>query len=386
MIGRRGPRADHVVLTGRGEQADRRQHPGPRRDDDRRHAERVGQRAGVQRAGAAERDQREAARVDAPLDRHRPQRLLHGRVDHRDHAVRRDAGPIERRRAAAATSSRPSPGSSASAGMRPATRSASVTVGSTPAPAVAGGAGHRAGALRADDERAAGVEAGDRPAAGADGVDVERRQADGKAAHRALARRLGHAAEHEAHVGARAAHVERDRVREPAGRGDRRRRPHAAGRSGQQQRDRQVGADRDRHQAAGRRHHQHLVGEVVQRPKVRAAGRPEVGVDHGRDRALVLTELRRDLGRTATRRSPDASSARHGALVASDQVGVQQAHRDRVDVVGHARVARRRRAARLGAVGVEPTRRPRAGARGRPAAPAGRPGRRATAGPGGRSR
>ena len=57
---------------------------------------------------------------------------------------------------------------------------------------------------------------GDRPAAGADGVDVERRQTDREPGDHALGRGLGRAAAHEADVGARAAHVEGDRVGEPA--------------------------------------------------------------------------------------------------------------------------------------------------------------------------
>ena len=65
--GRRGrrPRPHELALSRRREEPDRREHAGPRRDDHRAHAERVGERAGVQRSGAAERDQRELARVDA---------------------------------------------------------------------------------------------------------------------------------------------------------------------------------------------------------------------------------------------------------------------------------------------------------------------------------
>ena len=71
VAGRR-PRAHQVALTGAHEQPDRRQHAGARRHDHRGHAQRVGERARVQRPGAAEGDQREARGVDAALDRHRP--------------------------------------------------------------------------------------------------------------------------------------------------------------------------------------------------------------------------------------------------------------------------------------------------------------------------
>ncbi len=57
------------------------------------------------------------------------------------------------------------------------------------APAVAGGSGIRARALRTDDQRTAGVEPGDRTAAGPDRQDVERREADRQP--RNLARRRG---------------------------------------------------------------------------------------------------------------------------------------------------------------------------------------------------
>ena len=148
---RRGRAVGHdstrSTCAGRGQDPDRREHAGPGRHDHRGHAQRLGQRAGVQRPGAAERHQGQPAGIDAPLDRHRPQRLLHRRVDHRDHALggrprpRSSAAARPRRRRAARGR-----GSSASAGMRPATRSASVTVGSVPPAAVAGRPGHGAGA------------------------------------------------------------------------------------------------------------------------------------------------------------------------------------------------------------------------------------------------
>ena len=63
-----GQRLHELALLGRAQQPDRREHPGRGGTTTGAHPERVGDRARVQRPGAAERDQRELARVDAPLD------------------------------------------------------------------------------------------------------------------------------------------------------------------------------------------------------------------------------------------------------------------------------------------------------------------------------
>ena len=65
-------------------------------DEHRPDLELLRQRAGVQRAGAAERDEREVARVEAALDRDDPQRREHLGVDDRDHVLRRRADRRER--------------------------------------------------------------------------------------------------------------------------------------------------------------------------------------------------------------------------------------------------------------------------------------------------
>ena len=81
------------------------------------------------------------------------------------------------------------------------------------APAVAGGPGLRAGALRPDLHQAVAIEPRDRAAAGADGVDVERRQPHRKALDPFVERRAGGAVADQRDVGAGAAHVERDDIR-----------------------------------------------------------------------------------------------------------------------------------------------------------------------------
>jgi len=47
----------------------------------------------------------------------------------------------------------------------------------------------------------------------------------------------------------------------------------------------------DRSRATGRGHHQHLVGQPVELAEVIPAEGPQVGVEDGRDGALVLAEL-----------------------------------------------------------------------------------------------
>ncbi len=70
-----GPRAHELATTRRLEQAHCRQHAGARWHDHRRHPERVGDGARVHRARAAERHEREVARVDAARDRDRAHRF-----------------------------------------------------------------------------------------------------------------------------------------------------------------------------------------------------------------------------------------------------------------------------------------------------------------------
>ena len=177
--------------------------------------------------GAAEGDQRSRRGSTPALDRHRPQRPLHGRVDHRDHALGRHAGPAERRRAPRRRRAGRCRRSSASGGDAAGDE---VGVGDRrlgAAAAVAGGPGHGAGRLRGPTtQRAARVEAGDRAAAGADRVDVERREPDRVAADRRARPPAPGAPPSTRHTSVlRAAHVEGDGVGEPVGGGDRGRRP-----------------------------------------------------------------------------------------------------------------------------------------------------------------
>ena len=139
VVGRRRPRPHQVALAGRAQQPDGRQHPGPRRHDHRRHAR--ARRPARRRAAARRRRRRRApgrgdrrpARPTPPAapapwprrpPRPRPRRSTPARVERGPGGV-----DVERGRARGARR-RP--------GCARATRSASVTVGSVAAPAVAG--------------------------------------------------------------------------------------------------------------------------------------------------------------------------------------------------------------------------------------------------------
>ena len=88
---RRGPEGPgELVLDVRDQQAEGRQHARGARDQHGPDADLLGEAASVDRAGPAERDQREVPRVLAALDRDDPERLRHVRVDD---AVDAEGGP-----------------------------------------------------------------------------------------------------------------------------------------------------------------------------------------------------------------------------------------------------------------------------------------------------
>ena len=108
---RRRPGPHDLPPRGAASSPDGRQHAGPGRHDHRVHPQRVGQRAGVQRSGTAERDQREAPRVDAPLHRHGAQGPFHVGVDDGHHARRPSTpAPSSAGRAARVEPARPGNG------------------------------------------------------------------------------------------------------------------------------------------------------------------------------------------------------------------------------------------------------------------------------------
>ena len=174
-------------------------------------------------------------------------------------------------RRAASASRRRRPPQNAPASRRPSTRSASVTVGLGPAPSVADRPRLRAGRFGPDVQDAV-LDPRDRSAAGSDRHDVDHRQRDAVAvAPVPVAAQLGAPVADEAHVVARAAHVDGDHVAEPGrGRGARRG-DHAAGRSRTDRGDGSAPDHGGRRDAAGRRCDQQLGG--VPDPASRASSR-----------------------------------------------------------------------------------------------------------------
>ena len=230
------------AALGRGE-PERAQDARRARAEDRGHAQLVGDRGGVQRAGTAERQQREAARIDALLDGHDSQRADHLGVRDADDAL--GAGDRLERELVR------EPGHGAlrgvaiegdAAGKRaPGVEAAEqeVRVGDRrlhSAAPVTRRSGLRARAARPHPQRAARIAPGNRAAARADGVDVDHREGEGPPADLAgwVRRRLAHdAARDDADVARRAAHVEADEVGVAGVAGDERRGGRAPGGTGE---------------------------------------------------------------------------------------------------------------------------------------------------------
>ena len=258
----------------------------------------LGERARMQRPGAAVRDERELARIVPTLDRDDAQRAQHLRVHDLDHRSRIDPGERALRRPRDRATSPPG----SSAGNRPSRRFASVTVGAAASP-VTRRAWIRAGRLRSDPHRAAGVAPHERAAAGADRVHVDRRQPD-RAGRRPRARRTRAARP----PGRRQTSVEVPPMSNAIACSKPARRatspapttPPAGPETSSRRRMRRRLFDREH--AAGGEHHDRLrqprLGRRArERAQVARRDRREIGVGGGRRGALVLAELGRDLVR-----------------------------------------------------------------------------------------
>ena len=203
-----------AALVARGE-PERREDSGSVRHEHLPTAELVGERAGVQRSGAAEGNEGELTWVVPALDRDDAKGPQHLGIDDLDDGCGID--PAERPRGGGGIEVEPT----RQRRRQPANRRlASVTVGVAAAPAVAGRARDRP--RRSAGRRAAPavVAPDDRAASGTDGVDVDHRQADREPADLATVAALGPSAGDEADVRRRAAHVEGDRVVDATERGD----------------------------------------------------------------------------------------------------------------------------------------------------------------------
>ena len=299
---------------------------------------------GVHGARAAECDEREVAGILPALDRDHAHRTLHGG---RRHAHDPRGGVLDR--AAEATRERRDCGDGAPAvdveraaqELRldePAEHEVGVgdrRLGATP---VAGRARIGAGALRADEQRSARIQPRERAATGTDRVDVERRHAHRQAIDAGL-RAVGERPVDQAHVGGRAAHVERDDRSEPRPARRRRGTDDPARRAGQDRAHRLDGRRARGRQPAARLHHaeaaRHGAGE---RPQVTRHQRADVRVHHDRRRPLVLPVLAHE---AVGEREMDAARrerSREEPLVSRSGVAVQQAHRHRLGAVPQHRV------------------------------------------------
>ncbi len=296
-------------------------------------------------AGAAERDQRQRARVDPALHRDHAQRAHHldlghghdpdGRLDQVEGQLAAQPGDRPLGQLAAQ--------GHAAAEHRAVAQVAEGQVGVGHGRLVAAlpvGRRSRCGARRArpDAQRAAGVGPGHRAAARAHGVDVDRRVLDRDARDDRRGRRLGLAAEHHRDVGAGAAHVEREEVGVAAGGGHEAGSDHAAGRAREDAGRRAARGGVDVEHAARGLHHQRRrqaggLEPAAEPAKVRAQRGREVGVGHRGREALVLAELARDLARERDVQLGARGQERRAdlALVRRVGVGVQQAHGHRLD-------------------------------------------------------
>jgi hypothetical protein len=341
---------ERLAPVGRGGEPDRAQHARVRRHEHARRADALGERARVQRAAAAERDEHEPARVDAALDAHPAQRPRHRRVGRRDERAgdREHAGLARRRRAVHPLGQR------AHGGVRPrrVERDAAAERARVDVPEHDVRVGHRglraaaperrrprhgAGAARTGPQGAGVVHPAHAAAAGRYRVDQHARQRDRHPGDVAAGLDERGAAENEADVGARAADVERERVGD-AQRGAHRGRPdHAAGGPGERERRGAAGGLRRRaHAAAGRHHPGRRVAagrEPLDEPRhVARHPRARVRLGGRRRRALELRGLgvhlvRRDDG-DARQRAGEGGGER--PLVLGVGVGVQQRDRDRL--------------------------------------------------------
>ena len=214
-------------------------------------------------------------------------------------------------------------------------------VGSSPPLPYAAGPGSRARRLRAVAERAGRVDLGQRAAARADRQHLDRREADRVAVlDEPLVRGAELAVVDEADVGARAAHVDADHVLVAAQRGRVPRRHGARRDAGRGEPDGELlHRLRGHHAAAGVQDQQVAVVAVVLQALVEVVDvggdeRRQDRVGDGRGEALVLEQLGQDAGRGGDRRVGEllAQDLGHALLVVAVGVGVDEAHRDGLDL------------------------------------------------------
>ena len=328
-------RREQLHPFGRGGETERRQHTGVRRNHHARHSQCIGERAPEQRAGAPERQERHRARIDPSRHADALERARHdGRGDLDDprrHAAtvrpERAQGPLRRRTVQADIVGQRVRGIEPTEGE---TRVGDGGLGaSTP---VTGGTGVRSGAARPHLHRPPLVHRGDASPARAHRLDEDRREREGNSRHDLRTFGQRHAAGHEARVGARPAHVERQQV------GDADRLPDEPRSHDAARRPRQREARRPRRRrlrgerAAARRHDLQGRGDLGGRPRnVRRDLRPQVRLGGGRAGPFVLAEKRQDLVARDDRNGGQrgVQRVRQATLVRGVAEGEQQRHRHR---------------------------------------------------------
>ena len=343
------PRAEHVRRA---------------RDHHVAHPQLAGERDRVHPAAAAERHEREVARVVAAVDRDELQRV--------DHVVVGDPHDPARRVRGRAAEPLGHPAEGAVHRVHVRVRAAAeerrvdppereVRVGRRrvlPALAVGGGPRRGARGLRADVQLAEVVDPGDAAAAVADLDEVDDRHHDRVARGAAVA--LDPVVGHHLHVAAldqralrrRAADVEREHVRLADQPPQLRRAPEPARRPALHHRDRDPLDVLERVDAAVGLHDVRGPAEPlardarVQRAQVALGDRLDVRRQHRGAAALVLAPLARDLVRRdgAHVRPELPEPLEHGDLVCRVRVGVQQADGDRLHLRGAEVVDDRRQA------------------------------------------
>ena len=200
------------------EEAERGERTGTRGHQNAAHAELLGDRGCVYRAGAAEGQQRESGQIDAALGRKHAHLVGHAHVDDALDAGgrRHDIHPQRRRdmrleRCARCRDIQPLGAAEEIIGIEIAAHEVGIgDRGPCAAASIARRAGIGAGALRTDIEKAAAVDPGDRAAAGGDRRHVERRHVDLAARDHPLGHFERCAAFDEGDVGAGAPHVQSD--------------------------------------------------------------------------------------------------------------------------------------------------------------------------------
>ncbi len=302
------------------------------------------QQAGVQRPGAAERDQGVLAGIDAALDRHPAQRRGHLRHRHLHDAVRGVLGAqaeppagLCHRAARRARVQREAAGERRVRRQRARYHVRVGHGGAVASPPERGRAGGRAGALRADPQPAGPVHPGDAAAARSGRDDVDRRAEDRVVPHGLGGRDRRHAVADQAHIQRGPAHVEGHEPAQAVA-GAQGHRPRDAGRgAGEHQPVRlAVGPLGGQAPAAGLHDQQRRIEAEPRRPRpqlreVAAHDRAQSRVERRRRRPRVLTELARHRGGHGDRHLGQPLGQRLGqrVLVAGVEVAEQEADRHR---------------------------------------------------------